>query len=352
MIPAMTSVRTFVPCSQSLKKSSSMSVLTVVWLAPPGGRSGRCSRRVLAALGAVCPPGRGRCMISAATKAAITSGRLSGRPAAPIGQTSAAVSGRVPSARAEPALERHPLGARADHADIGRVAARQRLAHDQEVERMVVGQDHERGAGRARGARLLRQRRQPRLEPAAASAPVPRRAGRPAPAAPAAAPAPPPAPGRRGRRRRSCTSGSARRSASAAARRRSHPPASRRAHRQHGAPAAALADLRPERNVERRGSLSPRASIARAASIAMYSSWPPPMVPIGAARPHHHPGAALARRRAARLLDAHQRRGALVAAEVVDRLRPDRHGASRRSRSTAISTRSGVAGASSRGHSR
>ena len=32
------------------------------------------------------------CMISAATKAAMTSGRLSGRPAAPIGQTSGPVS--------------------------------------------------------------------------------------------------------------------------------------------------------------------------------------------------------------------------------------------------------------------
>ena len=33
------------------------------------------------------------CIISAATKAAITSGRLSGRPAAPIGQTSGPISG-------------------------------------------------------------------------------------------------------------------------------------------------------------------------------------------------------------------------------------------------------------------
>ncbi len=37
-------------------------------------------------------PASSRCMISTATKAAITSGRLSGRPAAPIGQTSAAGS--------------------------------------------------------------------------------------------------------------------------------------------------------------------------------------------------------------------------------------------------------------------
>ena len=97
---------------------------------------------------------------------------------------------------------------------------------------------------------------------------------------------------------------------------------------------------------------SPRASMARAASIAMYSSWPPPMVPMVALRADRHPGAGLARGRAAGLLDADERRRGLVAAEAVDGLGADGHGAPSASRSIAIRTRSGVAGASRRGQVR
>ena len=181
----------------------------------------------------------------------MTSGRLSGRPAAPIGQTSGPVS-TPPPGLAQPAQERDPLGARADHPDIGRVAARQRLARDQEVERVVVGQHDE---GRARRAPAAPSPRAAASEPVRsppAPARAPPRAGRRAPAAPAAAPAPPRARGRHGRRRRSCDRRQRRallggqRGAQAP---RVSPPSAAR-HREQRPAAAALADLRPERHVE------------------------------------------------------------------------------------------------------
>ena len=267
-----------------------------------------------------------RCMISAATKAAMTSGRLSGRPAAPIGQTSAPVSTGASSARA--------ASARTTPAWSASRSCRHRPRRRAPAPRARSG-------SRARGRGSAPRRRRP----AAPGAPPPRAAASARVSTPAGASAQllgalvdqhrahrqerqrrRRARGRHGRRRRSCTAGSARRSASAAA--RSALPARRRR--------AASTDsrVRPPQHWPISGPsgmssvcrVAARApACARAASIAMYSSWPPPMVPIIACARDHHPGAALARRRAARRLDPHQRRVALVAAEAVDRVGTHRH---------------------------
>ena len=89
-------------------------------------------------------------MISAAASAAITAGRLSFTDVAAdrrdeAGEVGVAAAGRLQV----PASEGRLLGLRADHADIGGVAARQRLGDDQEIERVVVRQHDE---GRARRA--------------------------------------------------------------------------------------------------------------------------------------------------------------------------------------------------------
>ncbi len=96
--------------------------------------------------------------------------------------------------------------------------------------------------------------------------------------------------------------------------------------------------------------IAPRASSARAASIAMYSSCPPPIVPSVRFSDTSIQAPASRGVEPLRALYPHQHRRPLVE-EGLDRLAPHRHHRPPR-RFTAISTRSGVAGASSRGHSR
>ena len=104
-------------------------------------------------------------MISAAASAAMTAGRLSFTASPPIGETRRAKSASRAAGRLqEPAPERRLLGLRADHADIGGVLALQRFGDDQEIERVVMGEHDEGRAGRRLAHHLLRHRRQPRLD--------------------------------------------------------------------------------------------------------------------------------------------------------------------------------------------
>ena len=167
---------------------------------------------------------------------------------------------------------------------------------------MVVGQHHEGRPRRRLPHRLLGQRRQHPLDPGRRHRelllpPVDQHR-----AAPAGAPAPPPAPGPtwpaprimdRGQRRplrRGLRAAAAR-----ASRPRRAPPSARVRPPQHwpiSGPSGTSSDCRTP----------PRASSARAASIAIYSSCPPPMVPSVRFADDQHPGAGLARRRALRAL--------------------------------------------------
>ena len=118
------------------------------------------------------------------------------------------------------------------------------------------------------------------------------------------------------------------------------------------APAAALADLGAERDVERLRVLAARQHRPRrvdhhvfelAAADGAERSTPAATTIQAPLSRGVEPRASSTRTSAAT---------ALVAAKPVDRFRPHRHRAAPLSRVTAISTRSGVAGVSSRGHSR
>ena len=95
-------------------------------------------------------PGEPRAISNcAATATAITAGSLPAIPAKPIGQTSLATRASAISRRAQLADEARALGRRADHADIGEAVLAQRLGDHRKVERMRMGdRQHQRAVGR------------------------------------------------------------------------------------------------------------------------------------------------------------------------------------------------------------
>ncbi len=292
-----------------------------------------------------------RAMISAATSAAITAGRLS-PDGPPIGQVSPAQRRAARGAAARPpGGEARPLRRRADQPDVGRVAARRaprrrsgsrargRGSAPRRPRPAAAAATSASGSGDSRvstpggrqrqflGAlvdqdRAHRQQRQ-------------RRGQRPADVA--------------GAEDQRLRAGRGRFGVEPAAQRRGEA-AVDRGQRQRHPPAAALADLGAERHVHALGRRARGAAAARAWSIAMYSSWPPPMVPATAAAPTsiQAPASRGAEPTTADDLDEDGRLGRVEQRERVAATSAQAP-ASARSRSIVVSTRSGVAGASMRG---
>ena len=194
---------------------------------------------------------------------------LVARAAPPIGQTSRASSAVAEAELAQAALEARPLGARADQAEIGEVAAPQHRLADLEVERVAVGQDeigarppapprprpaagrstHDLGARRAAGSENSSRAAVDPAHAGTAAAPAPRASARPTWPAP-----------------NSSTCGSRCRAARLAApRARRRRPRRRARSSSVDVAAAALADRGPERQLER--AAPPRRSPACARAL-------------------------------------------------------------------------------------